>query len=133
MIVSPITNTNRNYPLHIPLDERTTTTGVIMCDQIRTLDLNSRHYIFVEKVPADILKKVIDVVYAEIECESASILFANVYSIDGKLLVDKNLGQSQTGLNRIRIGEMFQSLSNGNYLLVIQTADKSFVAKVIKP
>lgn len=68
-IVSPITNTNRNYPLHIPLDERTTTTGVIMCDQIRTLDLNSRHYIFVEKVPADILKKVIDVVYAEIECE----------------------------------------------------------------
>ena len=71
--------------------------------------------------------------YAEIECENIGVMFAKVYSIDGKLLVNKNLGQSQTGLNRIRIGEMFQSLSNGNYLLVIQTADKSFVAKVIKP
>ena len=71
--------------------------------------------------------------YAEIECENNSNLSVKVYSIDGKLLVNKNLGQSQIGLNRIGIGEMFQSLSNGNYLLVIQTADKSFVAKVIKP
>jgi len=26
-IVCPITNTNRSFPLHIPLDNRTTTTG----------------------------------------------------------------------------------------------------------
>ena len=70
--------------------------------------------------------------YAEIECESASILFANVYSIDGKLLVDKNLGQSQIGLNRIGIGEMFQNLTNGTYLLVIQGTGKTFATKVIK-
>ena len=70
--------------------------------------------------------------YAEIECASVCPLFAKVYSIDGKLLFNKNLGNTQTGINRIAIGEVFQSLSNGNYLLVIQTADRSFVAKIVK-
>jgi len=31
-IVCPVTNTNRNFPLHVKLDERTQTTGVIMCE-----------------------------------------------------------------------------------------------------
>ena len=38
-IVCPITNTNNHFPLHVPLDGRTTTTGVILCEHIRTLDL----------------------------------------------------------------------------------------------
>ena len=66
-IVCPITNTNNHFPLHIPLDERTKTTGVILCEHIKSLDLNSRTYQEIEHLPNDLLQKVIDVVYAEIE------------------------------------------------------------------
>ena len=66
-IVCPITNTNNSFPLHVPLDQRTSTTGVILCEHIRTLDLNSRKNKFVERVPNDILNLVIDIVTAEFE------------------------------------------------------------------
>ena len=66
-IVCPITNTNNHFPLHIPLDSRTKTTGVILCEHIKALDLNSRTYQEIEQLPKDILEKVIDIVYSEIE------------------------------------------------------------------
>ena len=66
-IVCPITNTKNEFPLHIPLDDRTKTTGVILCEHIKALDLNSRTYQEIEELPKDILKQVIDTVYAEIE------------------------------------------------------------------
>ena len=66
-IVCPITNTNNHFPLHIPLDERTKTSGVILCEHIKSLNLNSRTYQEVEKLPDDIFKQVIDIVYSEIE------------------------------------------------------------------
>ena len=70
--------------------------------------------------------------YAEIECEKVCHLYAIVYSMDGKLLVNKDLGNSQVGLNRIEIGEMFQHLTNGTYLFVVKTAENTMVAKIIK-
>ena len=66
-IVCPITNTNNHFPLHIPLDNRTKTTGVILCEHVKALDLNSRTYQVIENLPRDILENVIDVVYSEIE------------------------------------------------------------------
>ena len=66
-IVCPITNTKNYFPLHIPLDDRTKTTGVILCEYIKALDLNSRSYKIVEKLPQDILENVINIVYSEIE------------------------------------------------------------------
>ena len=66
-IVCPITNTDNSFPLHVPLDARTSTTGVILCEYVRTLDLQSRKSRFVEKVPDDILKLVTDIISAEIE------------------------------------------------------------------
>ncbi len=66
-IVCPITNTDNSFPLHIPLDNRTETTGVIMCEHIRVLDLNSRTHHEVENLPEDILMQVIDVIHSEIE------------------------------------------------------------------
>ena len=70
--------------------------------------------------------------YAEIECGGVCNLFAMVYSINGQLLVNKDLGVSQTGFNRIEVGEMFQNLTNGTYLFVIRTPEKTFVAKIVK-
>lgn len=66
VLVCPISNTKSNFPLHIPLDNRTQTTGSILCQHIRSLDINARKYIFVEKIPDDILRTVIGTVIAEI-------------------------------------------------------------------
>lgn len=66
-IVCPITNTDNKFPLHIPLDERTQTTGVILCEHIKTLDLSQRQYKVVETLPKDILQTVIEIVFSEIE------------------------------------------------------------------
>lgn len=70
--------------------------------------------------------------YAEIELEKEGILIAKAYSVDGKLLIDNNLGIAHKGTNHIEIGEMFAQLPSGVYLLAIQNAGKTFVAKVIK-
>lgn len=70
--------------------------------------------------------------YVEIECQNVCNLLAKVYSIEGKLLVNKNLGSSQKGLNHIGIGELFQNLSSGTYVFVIGTPEKPFVAKIVK-
>ena len=66
-IVCPITNTNRGFPLHVSLDNRTKTTGVIMCDQVKSLDVSARGSVFVEKIPEDILNEVIDIIITSVE------------------------------------------------------------------
>jgi len=48
-IVCPITSTDRGFLLHVPLDEQTKTTGVIMCEQAKALDLQARAASFIEK------------------------------------------------------------------------------------
>ncbi|MCL2764786.1 MAG: type II toxin-antitoxin system PemK/MazF family toxin [Treponema sp.] len=73
-IVCPITNVNKNHPFHIKLNEKTNTTGVILCDQARTLDIKARKYEFIEDVPEDILLEVIDIIYGFIELEKAAII-----------------------------------------------------------
>lgn len=66
-IVCPITNTNKKFPLHIELDDRTKTAGVILCEHIRSLDVEARGYEIIEKIPDDIFQKVLDIIFAEIE------------------------------------------------------------------
>ncbi|MEE5992049.1 MAG: type II toxin-antitoxin system PemK/MazF family toxin [Oscillospiraceae bacterium] len=66
-IVCPITNTNNKFPLHVPLDERTVTTGVVLCEHIRSLDIHARGYTVVEEIPEDLLEKVLSVIQAQIE------------------------------------------------------------------
>lgn len=66
-MVCPVTNTNRGFPLHVPLDERTSTTGVIMCEQVKTLDICARNAEFKEKAPQDIIEEAVDILYGFIE------------------------------------------------------------------
>lgn len=66
-IVCPITNTRNNFPLHIPLPDDLNTTGVVLCEHIRTLDLNARQHTYIETVSTEFLRSVIDIVSAEIE------------------------------------------------------------------
>lgn len=64
-IVCPISNTNNNFPLHIPLDKRTQTMGFVLCEHLKTLNLNARKTIYIEDIPKDILTKVIKIIKAE--------------------------------------------------------------------
>jgi mRNA interferase MazF len=52
------------------LDQRTKTTGVVFCDQKKTLDINARNYSYIEVLPEDILFDVIDIISGFIETEN---------------------------------------------------------------
>ena len=62
VLACPITGTIRTMNLRIPLDERTKTTGDILCEQVRIIDLMKRPYRIIEKVPHDILHEVYKVI-----------------------------------------------------------------------
>ncbi|MBO4609065.1 MAG: type II toxin-antitoxin system PemK/MazF family toxin [Lachnospiraceae bacterium] len=55
-IVLPITSKPKSYPLEVELDERTETKGVVLCFQIRTVDLNARGASLIERAPDDIVE-----------------------------------------------------------------------------
>lgn len=61
-MVCPITNTNKKHPFHIELDERTETTGVILCDQAKMLDIGARNAVVKESLPKDLLDQVTDLI-----------------------------------------------------------------------
>jgi len=68
-MVCPITNTNRGIPFQIKLDGNTKTSGIIMCDQAKILDLQKRHAEFIEKAPDNIVFEAIDIIGGFIEFE----------------------------------------------------------------
>lgn len=67
VFVCPITNTDRKYPAHIALDNRTAITGFVMCDQIRTISPSQRQAFYVEDLPEDILSEALDVLKSILE------------------------------------------------------------------
>jgi len=68
-LVCPITNTNRRFPLHVPLDLRTNTTGFVMCEQVKALDIGIRNASLKEKAPDSVIQEVFDILYGIIEIE----------------------------------------------------------------
>lgn len=63
-VVCPITNTNNKFPLYIPLDNRTKISGIILTEHMKCLDVISRNIQFVEKMPEDLLDKILAYVKA---------------------------------------------------------------------
>jgi mRNA interferase MazF len=57
-VVCPITHTDKEHPFHVKLDNRTNTDGVILCDQLRALDIIARNAEYIETLPVDLFKKV---------------------------------------------------------------------------
>ena len=70
--------------------------------------------------------------YAEIELQEAVNVAASIYSIEGRMLNNKHWGLLQEGANRIAIGELFEGLAGGQYLLVIKAGKQMVASKVIK-
>jgi mRNA interferase MazF len=68
-MVCPITHTNKNLPFHIPLDNRTETSGVVLCDQAKIIDIHARKYEYIEKAPKDIILEVVDIIHGFIDIE----------------------------------------------------------------
>ena len=68
IVVCPITNTDRNNPLHIRLDGLATT-GFVMCDQIKAIDIRARDYRAIETVDDDTLWEVADIICGFVEIE----------------------------------------------------------------
>lgn len=66
-MVCPITNTARDHPFHVRLDGTTKTTGVVMCDLARMLDLGRRRAAFEEKAPASVTAEAADLIMGFIE------------------------------------------------------------------
>ena len=59
-IFAPVSNTDRKYPLYIPL-QKTKTTGSVLLDQLVTIDYNARDFKFVETIPSALLGQILSV------------------------------------------------------------------------
>ena len=55
--VAPITNTKKGFPLHVNLDSRIKTKGVILMDHHRMVDLQGREFQYVEKLSLEQIQK----------------------------------------------------------------------------
>ena len=63
-VVCPISSTERPWPFNVPLPDGIATTGVVLIDQIQTVDRAARMFDFIEHVPDDVLSRVRDRVAA---------------------------------------------------------------------
>jgi mRNA interferase MazF len=70
-MVCPITSTDKGFPVHVRLDGRTKTTGVILCDQTKILDIKARKAEYIEPLPKDILEDVIDIIVGMVEADDS--------------------------------------------------------------
>jgi len=57
-VFAPISNTTRRYPLYVSL-ENTRSTGVVMLDQLVTIDYNARQWEYVETVADNLLDELL--------------------------------------------------------------------------
>jgi len=65
-ILCPITSTDRQNIMHVKLTE-TTTTGFVLCDQIRATDLSSRKFKVIETIDHDTLWEVCDIIKGAVD------------------------------------------------------------------
>ncbi|VAW46924.1 Programmed cell death toxin MazF [hydrothermal vent metagenome] len=63
-IVCPVTNTDRNIPFHINISEKSSLTGFIMVEQVKSIDYISRRVKFIEKADDELLNEVLSVLDA---------------------------------------------------------------------
>lgn len=65
-VCCPITNTARRMPFHVPITGRTSLTGFVMCEQVKSLDFHARQLKFIERAPQEVLEDVLAIVDASL-------------------------------------------------------------------
>jgi len=63
-IVCPVTNTRRVYPFHVPIPEGGVVSGVVMVEQVKSIDFRSRQAKRIGAAPDPILDEVLSVLDA---------------------------------------------------------------------
>ena len=64
MLVCPITSAVKGYPFEVPLPSGMSTRGVVLADQIKSLDWLAREASYQERVPAPVERLAADLVQA---------------------------------------------------------------------
>jgi len=63
-IACPVTTTARPYPFHVPIPEGVAISGVVMVDQVMSIDFRARDVKRVGPAPADVLERVLAILDA---------------------------------------------------------------------
>ncbi len=63
-IVCPITNTRRDFPFHVPIPDDQVITGVIMVEQVKSIDFRSRKAKHIGKAPEAVLQETLSILDA---------------------------------------------------------------------
>ena len=61
VVVCPISNSPKEFPLHLPLPGSMQTTGKVLCEHLKSVDGFSRQMEFAEKVDDHLLEEVLDI------------------------------------------------------------------------
>ena len=63
-IACPVTNTDRDYPFHVPIPQASKVTGVVMVDQVKSIDYQSRQSKRIGRASTQLLDEVLAVLDA---------------------------------------------------------------------
>lgn len=63
-IACPITNTDRQFPFHIPIPSDSSLTGFVMVDQVKSIDYRRRQIKFIEEAPAELVHEALSILEA---------------------------------------------------------------------
>ena len=63
-IACPITNTRRDYPFHVAIPEGQKVAGVVMVEQVKSIDFRSRDAKRIGRAPAAVLDEVLSILDA---------------------------------------------------------------------
>jgi mRNA interferase MazF len=58
VLICPITNHKKGLNFEVPVPDGMITSGVVLADQIKSLDWKARKVLFVEKVEEDLIEEV---------------------------------------------------------------------------
>jgi len=58
-IVCPLTNTARGFPFHLPVPAKSSLTGFVMVEQVKSVDFAMRRAKFVEQAPGEFVEEVL--------------------------------------------------------------------------
>jgi mRNA interferase MazF len=63
-IACPVTNTRRGYPFHVSIPDGLEVTGVVMVEQVKSIDWNSRGVKRIGTAPEQLLQEVLSILDA---------------------------------------------------------------------
>ena len=63
-IVCPITNTRRGFPFHVPIPGDSKITGVVMVEQVKSIDFRTRKARRISRASSEVLEEVLSLLDA---------------------------------------------------------------------